>query len=71
MEHYEDHDRFPSVGEDVIATIGGQPRECRVQSCYNDGPFVLFSVLDAQGEIHCDLLPHAVCRKKDGALAVH
>jgi hypothetical protein len=71
MEHFEDFERFPSVGEDVIATIGGHPRECRVEACYNDGPFVLFSVVDPNGETHCDLLPHALSRKKSGALAIH
>ena len=68
MREYEDS-RFPSVGEDVIAFISGAPREGRVAARYTDGPFVLFKVLDFKGEIHSDLLPHAVCRKKRSAMA--
>ena len=63
MEIAQD-DRFPSVGEDVIATIGGQPREGRVSECYSEGPFVLFAVQDARGEVHADLLPHVVRKKR-------
>ena len=68
MKQYEES-RFPGVGEDVIAFISGAPREGRVAARYNEGPFVLFKVLDMKGEIHSDLMPHAVCRKKESGLA--
>ncbi len=62
-------DHYPSVGEGVIAMIAGRRQDCRVHARYHDGPFVLFAVTDANGNIHFDLLPHAVSKPTCDAIS--